>query len=151
MFFKNIIFFYFTNNIFKLGTITSATKTMTTTTTTEAWDMCLEPQDTSVTLAQRPWVTSNKWCGPGYVKWCVLGYWYVFFFVYFITTRLCVQKPWLSRDIFTMPHSRLLLFWPIPTIPAFVRLLPIRTSTAMDLDEYSVKSRTPEMSANSRS
>ena len=57
----------------------------------------------------------------------------------------------LSRDIFTMPHSRLLLFWPIPTIPTFVRLLPIQTSTSMDLDEYSVKSRTPEMSANSRS
>ena len=55
----------------------------------------------------------------------------------------------VSRDIFTMPHSRLLLFWPIPTIPAFVCLLPIRTSTSVDLNEYSVKSRTPEMSANS--
>ena len=55
----------------------------------------------------------------------------------------------VSRDIFTMPHSHLLLFWPIPTIPAFVRLLPIQTSTSVDLDEYSVKSCTPEMSANS--
>ena len=27
----------------------------------------------------------------------------------------------MSCDIFTMPHSRLLLFWPILTIPAFVR------------------------------
>ena len=26
----------------------------------------------------------------------------------------------MSRDIFTMPHSHLLLFWPIPTTPTFV-------------------------------
>ena len=61
-----------------------------------------------------------------------------------IANGVCV-----SRDIFTMPHSRLLLFWPIPTIPTFVRLLLIQTSTSVDLDEYSVKSHTPEMSANS--
>ena len=65
---------------------------------------------------------------------------------FFFFWSICSQ---LSRDIFTMPHSRLLLFWPIPTIPAFVRLLPIWTSTSVDLDEYSVKFRTPEMSANS--
>ena len=31
-----------------------------------------------------------------------------------------------------------LTFWPIPTIPAFVHQLPIRTLTSVDLDDYSV-------------